>query len=64
MKLTYDYMDKEVQIGAVKSSYSEGYLMTEQIEGSDNEPQIIAGPYPTKKAALLAGEKYVLSITE
>lgn len=62
MKLTYDYMDKEVQIGTVKSSYGEGYFMAEQIKGSGDEPQVLAGPYLTKRDALIAGEKYVLSI--
>ena len=63
MKLKYDYMDKEVIIDAVKSDCCDGYNMIEYIVESNDEPQIVAGPYPTKRDALMAGVEYVLSIT-
>lgn len=59
--LTYLYMDKTVEIKATKSDFCEGYNLTEHIPGY-NDMQIIAGPYPNKKAALQAGRKYIEAV--
>lgn len=62
--LKYNYMDKIVEVKAIKSDSSDGYFLIEQLIDNDanHEPQIVAGSYLTRKATLIAGQKYIDSI--
>lgn len=64
MKLEYEYMDsKTVKVSVAKSEFCDGYNVIERIIEFHDQGQFVAGPYSTKREALIAGEKYVKSIT-
>lgn len=55
-------MNSVVEVGAIECECCTGYNIIERIIGADSEPVIVAGPYPTRKSALIAGKKYVSEI--
>jgi|LGOV01.1.fsa_nt_gb hypothetical protein len=60
--LKYNYLGSEIKISAIKNPYGMGYFMVEQLAKKNSKPQIISGPYHTKKITLKMGQKYIDSM--